>query len=669
MVFRLGHFFQTLFQSFSLPKKIETVKKREKSTFILYCNILLHIIAVSIVGEHEQVTEHDYVWVMCVFALVSLVTTAAALLSLTMSLYVFQLVMQALNAGNIVGFQLLLALFATGSFLSYSIDFFSKSFGAYVRESMVYQVRVHFEQLYVEQKGEIDINENQRAFFDSIDRVIAHIPVIIKLAVLVMSVGVYVFLNFNVFLLVTSAIMGIIIKFVNRYATSWLERVNSEEKAFDQKARIDRLQMYQNRQSYIGINALGAQFVKMKAYSYQLYQLKFKLSVFKYCQEMVAKMIKVLSSVLYYLYFSSVLFLGYMTLAEVFILMPFVEEIGETAAKMIALPLMMMTIKTDVSNLLFVWNQLVPSKHKIRSDFQLLKLSKEKILRYTVITVGVLLSIYWCSSIQIIKAISLVLTLLPLNAYIYPNSTSAQLFFYIMKMAEYPFSYSPIKIKNKIKQLTAEQSVKSVFFNPYGQPYAIDKSVFKDNLPVQVIADSGAGKTVVFGGCCPGKIPLAEQYYTSDDSMHITANMALLPTYSDAVNQLADTLFVDTEELFKYLENTLKSLEYSEIITYLHKPLNEASTGQAQLLYVLSCFYKAMSKQYKYLCIDEALSGLSNNQPVYSYVAKKCQDHNIQLVVIDHQRDAQIIDGMRQVRTIIDEQDTTVFTASPLSVS
>lgn len=650
-----GRGFFTVIYSSIFHSKQETKKGLKSQTSMMqFFNALIHMLTVANLDGSRKTQVSDYIYTIRIFVIVTVITTLAAVLNLGVGLYSFQLIMGALNTANAPLFYVLIPLFILSNMVSQVIDFIAKCLGIYVREGLTSTFRVYIEKCYTNRPMSIHINDNQRAFFESIEVACAHIPAMIKLSIMITVYGVYAVCRFHPALLLTSAVVGILVQFINRGASKRLDSVNIQEKSIAQEVKRDRIWMYENTWNHLGINALSVHYNQMKKNISKLYRVKTTLAINKSWQEFLSRFVQLLSNVSYYTYFSSVVFLGYMTLGEMFILLPFIEEIGKSAAKLIALPMMIAPTRTSADNLIDVWNSLVDEEFKVRDQMTLIEMSSEDVLYYMIITIGGMALLQWTSLLPVLKITNVIVPLLFLNIVVRPKSVLAQVWSYMIKVVEYPFisiqKGQPIIVKSEVKHYGKT----AIDLN--GRRYEFDEGLFLSNDPLQVTGAMGVGKSVTFGLFCGSKLEYNESmisgYFPSEKSLCLTPRMALFPNVT-YVESLASTYDIHIEDLQRYLKEAVATIGLDLDVNVKHP-----STGVQQLLYVLSGINKALRSDYSYICIDEALSGVSSEYvlPTYRYIHDQCKD-KLKLVVIHHGLE---IDDFKQVSPTV-SADRTFF--------
>lgn len=648
-------FFKVIYNSVFLFEK-KTGKREKSQTSMMQCfNALIHILTVARLDDVRVVQSSDYVYTIGIFVIMTAVTTAVALLNLGIGLYSFKLLMGALNAGNVPLFYMMIPLFLMGNFLSQLSDFTGKCLGVYLREGLITSFRTYIEKCYTKQSSAISINENQRAFFDSIEVACAHIPAMIKISITVVGYGIYAVYAFHPVFLLTSAMIGILLQFINRNASKRLDNANTQEKLITQEVKRERIWMYENTSNFLGINALVVHYSRMKESISKLYRVKTTLAINKSWQEFLSKFMQLLSNVFYYTYFSSAVFLGYMSLGEIFILLPFIEEVGRSAASLIALPMMMAPTRTSADNLIGAWNALVCERFKVKEQISLIEMSSAEVLYYMILMAVFMALLQWIGIIPALKATNIVIPLLCLNIVVYPKSILAQLWIYIIKVAEYPFisvQKGQIVVADKVIKDKHYRNRKLSINN---RQYEFDEDLFLHQA-LQVTGRMAVGKSLTFGLFCSSKLEyngsMVPGYYESDKSMLITPKIAVY-SGSTYLASLALTYNLTVESLKAYLKEAMASIDQNIDIN-----VEYPSTGVQQLLYVLSGIKKALSNGYMYICIDEALSGVSSEYlvPTYKYILAQCKD-KLTLVVVHHGLE---IEGFQKVSPTVTE-DKTIF--------
>jgi ABC-type branched-subunit amino acid transport system ATPase component len=245
---------------------------------------------------------------------------------------------------------------------------------------------------------------------------------------------------------------------------------------------------------------------------------------------------------------------------------------------------------------------------------------------------------------------------------IYPESTMAQLFGYLIKIAEYPYhqyrspSFSG-KVGEKTKKLESVSKISSGIANNQ-QHYSFDTNILTGKA-VQIVGENGAGKTFITGLMGSKGI---KGYYPCEKSLHLTAECVLLPVKGAYSKVLAESFDVNELTLAHYLKDNIEKWIPKIDATLKEVYPANVSTGIKQLIHVFSALHKAVLQKYEYVCIDEALYGVSSEKgissEVYRVIIGICDSAGIQLAIVDN---GMKVDDTLQVSAASAGENETVF--------
>lgn len=582
---------------------------------------VIHILTVSRVRDDHQVDERDYEETLVLFAKSAGVTTASALLSLGFNLFVFKWLMTTISVGSGL-FYPLLCFYIVGGFVTQSLDYFANVYAVEVRQTFAEQFR-----LYISQYNDENATENQMAFFDSIDVITAHIPAMIKIAVMVVSYGLYALYSFSFSMLLISALVGVVVHTVNRRSTRRLEKTSTEEKVEEFVCKTNRSDTIKRYRKYDGINT-------QKGYSpmlegiHRYRQVKEKVGKELAFHNITRGMVHIFSHAIMYLYFFSMVAIGYIQPMDMFILLPFVEEVGKCTAKCVGLPLMASPTIRAAKNLISVWNSLVDEDLKVIEGKMLFPFSEENVLRFNLLILSlhfIIGAIFPAARLTLLMAS---FALLSTIAIAFPKSSFSQAYGYGFVLLIHPFHSYYREKKPYIKRKVRERTYGNTKFKFGGIQYCI----VMPKGPFLVEGNNGAGKSLCFGSFLTSRLNKVDGYYPKESSMHVTDDVLLLGT-GTYIERLATTFSVNKEDLEKELDNTIP-----KIIEAKAYEKEYPSTGISQLMFVLTALYKACKTKCKYVLFDEALYGLypPNQIRAYRHLLNVGTENNIQIGIVHH---------------------------------
>lgn len=674
-----------LFRRFGGKRKQENIKKtkvEQQPGIPQYMNLLLKVITIARLNDDAcQPTERDYIKTLSKFAGVAALTSFTAFLALGVSLYVMQGVLTALNSMQIISFQFWLTLFVVGNFYVHIQSYLAQWLGVEVKQEMCTQFQDYLDKKFIEQGREVNYPENETAYFESIKVVSDMFPTLVKKSAMVLGYGAYAIFNFSPSLLIVSAILGIVVGKINRDTSLDLRKANTEEIKTSQEARALHKRLY-NSIAYIrDINAEQVFLSLKKNKTKALKRATVNLALAEKKQALFANLTEVVTLAVFYLYFAAGLSVGYMTVLDVIILTPFMKEIGKCASMSVGIRAMLSSTGKNINNIKTVWNELVPN-HQITEDETPVEITTLHIMVYLVAIDILLFVVHAYFPYNFINGVSLFLTMLLISAACFPDSTGARLFGYTVKVMEYPFrrlmGQSEEVVRVREKKVGEDPYVFNNKLQYRKKSYQIKFDVSQHPV-MQVIGRNNVGKTVTFRYWVPGKMNKVPGAYLKEESICVTGSPVLLVSKGRYIDSLAGTFYDQglpeindyTETLGEYIDGACKTIGVkligAEQKNSMYEPVESAhfSNGTKQLIHTLAALYKAIQKQYKYMCIDEGLVGLSTGDNVckqaYEFIIKECRTNDINLAIVHHgQALYEQINGVKKVEVAESKKEVSV---------
>ncbi|MEC7030800.1 MAG: hypothetical protein VXW87_03975 [Pseudomonadota bacterium] len=541
----------------------------------------------------------------------------------------------------------------------------------YVKESMVKSIR----SVLIRNIERYDLNDDTvRAYFDDIPAIVSHLSVMIQYVTFVFFYAIYALSHMDLRLVMVAALVGggaktlnkgisCIYKLASEFAMQIKSQVRNTMVTLLAPRMLDKIK---------GVNAYPSLKQTLASENEQLFDAQLKVGSYEELANLIAQIVKSISHNSYLLYFGFALSAGYITVVEMMLLLPFVEQVSECSAKVINLPILSAYTQTSIQNLRQAWNSVVTPHYQVPLNFTPVKFSSRHYVAYAVLSLvcfPLMLALVPSMSPQAALLLWLMITTFSIML---PKSTTSQLFCYLLLVVDYPISWVTNRlfarhqqegvahVKSQKAKLTPESQM--VEWQDGENHYQLSSEVvgltMNRGIPLQVSGPNGIGKTRTFGSLVTGKLGQPGLYH-SDQCIHITDNSQLIgwenrgAIYGEclALTYGFDATSLDSNLEAFFTETNTKDSELYLGLTSAVKCISgdsAPSNGQQQILNALSGIWKAINTNCSYLCCDEAVSGLTpdNKSLFYTYLNTQCERNNIKQVVIDPHT---TLDGYQQV--------------------
>ncbi|MCP8352014.1 hypothetical protein [Candidatus Synchoanobacter obligatus] len=673
--------------------KTSNIKKQvSKQSFIQTLDKLVYMVTISYKQNQQDdavnVRLSDYAFVISMVVFLSLLSMGGAGLAAYVQLSIGRSLLGQMASASFGYMGLCIGLSFIVSSFSSVFKFISELYVSYVTEYSVLTLRHYLENRFEHepQGQEEQKNDILRAYDQAIPAAVKHIVAFVHYFFIVLVYGSYAAMHVSSGMIFISFFVGGLAKGINYGVTCVLQVKRGEYAQAKSEASREQTLMRSPATSEMtqAINAYPVVKSRLRSITKRLWWKNLVMNFWEKYLKLLSEVVALITNHSYYIYFFWMMTQGVMNLGQVLSLMPHMAIVSTCAASLLNLPILTGHINSDVVLLEKVWNQVAHEEHIVPEQMNVLKIDWMHILSYTLLVAFLYPMLMGVLTSTAAQGLLLAASILPVLVFYYPKTWYSRLFIYMVSAVEYPIVVLCGKLNISVKSnpfLTTRKQVskslnstavsssdsRSFSSQPYrasipGNAVEIDKGLLETNDPINIFGPMAWRKTLAWYWCVGGKMADVQGYFKTGEALCVSHRKFLIVEWPKGAaygSVLCETYEVDYAQFgdffYNFLNGTSKILKgtyQSSLLLALHneQPDNPPSNGQSDIMHTLVALFKAIKRQYKYLCLDEALSGLQphTKKELYAKIGAMAKEKGIKLAVIEP--NLEVIGGFKQAK-------------------
>lgn len=680
--------------------------------FIQALHALMLIVATQPGKSSKNISKHDFFPYIGTVFLTGVSTFLSVYALLYVNLNIAPLIMSALELHQEAKFYSAFIAYLSSALVFGRMSYLADVFSLALKSKLELRLRAQFnysdesrERIFSSPEGEALKESKNQILSTGVTSLIGHIPALIKLVLLFSINLAYAVFNLDYTIICLSFVLGVIAQGAQRFLTHKIAR--AKRRVFDADgASIKSFQV--DSKQILETNTSRQANAYFKEASEQLTYARANEKILESKQKMVAYYIKVISELCFYLYFAGSLFRNSISMAQIFLLIPFVQSVADNMSGIVGLGFMMSHAKVQVKKMVNVYNDL--NQDTIDIPSLKLELTNTQQVVSTVVLSAIYISMQYLKYAQYLKPLTMVALGLSVSSVLWPSAGISMMYCFIVQSIEYLVfravgleGYKPTEKtassssshEDKTSQFENGALLTGTFKFPeknIERTYEFSLEVGKSHL---VIGKNTTGKTLRFSSILAGmqkhEVSITANNQTSSIdqgvfgkqySMVITDKFELLPmlkdcSYGEALARSFGVNWNEREGLKSYIHKHLTNMGLGDSLFMFeqtmqsNRPTNIGSKGKRESAVVLTALYTAKKRGMKYICFDEAFSGVHTEEAgkLCDIIISECQSEGITAFIIHHHQDLILenSNNIRKMECMVSPDNEDVSIMSPIS--